>query len=85
MDDKNVKATIHKIVDWLAGEKNQKINDWVNADEESFKEIIEFMDQCASNGWTDLKVSPFEHATPSSVEIANALYKKAVKHFAGGK
>lgn len=81
---KDVKATIHKIVAWLSGETNNRINDWVNADEESFKNIVKFMDMCASNGWNDLKVSPFEHATAESVEIAETLYEKAMKYFGGG-
>lgn len=85
MDNEAVKSTVHKIVDWLAGEPNKRILDWVNEDEESYKKIIEFMDRCASNGWVDLKVSPFEHATPEAVEIAESLYQRAMKYFGGGK
>lgn len=83
--EENVKATIHKIVSWLSGETNDRINSWVDADEESFKNIIKFMDNCASNGWDDLKVSPLDYATPETVEIANGLYERAINHFGGGK
>lgn len=85
MDDKNVKATINKIMLWLAGEKNQKINDWVNADDESFKKIIEFTDICATNGWMDMKESPFDFADDKAVDIAKTLYASAMKHFGGSK
>lgn len=81
--DKSVKATIHKIVDWLAGEPNQRILDWVNADDGSYQDIIKFMDICASNGWKQLEESPFEYATPAAVEIANNIYKRAMENFGG--
>ena len=85
MEIEAVKSTMHKIVEWLAGEPNKRILDWVDADEGSFKQIIEFMDRCATNGWIDLKDSPFEFADDKSVEIAKELYGKAMKHFGGGK
>lgn len=83
--ERNIKATIHKIVAWLSGETNERINEWVNDDEESFQQIIKFMDICATNGWMDLKESPFEFADDTAVDIAKELYDKAMKHFGGGK
>lgn len=85
MEIEAVKSTMHKIVEWLAGEPNKRILDWVDADEASFKQIIEFMDICATNGWMSLSESPFEFADDKAVEIANELYSKAMKHFGGGK
>jgi biopolymer transport protein ExbD len=82
--ENNVKATMHKIVDWLAGEPNKRILAWVDADDGSFRDIIKFMDICASNGWKQLEESPFEYATPQAVEIANSLYERAMKNFKGG-
>lgn len=84
MENEAVKSTIHKIVDWLAGEPNQRILDWVNKDDGSYQDIIKFMDMCASNGWKQLGESPFEYATPAAVEIAESLYERAMKNFRGG-
>lgn len=85
MEIEAVKSTMHKIVEWLAGEPNKRILDWVDADESSFKQIIEFMDICATNGWMELSESPFDFADDKAVEIAKELYDKAMKHFGGGK
>lgn len=85
MEIEAVKSTMHKIVEWLAGEPNKRILDWVDADEASFKQIIEFMDICATNGWMELSESPFDFADDKAVGIANELYSKAMKHFGGGK
>ena len=85
MDDKAVKATMQRIVAWLSGETNKRINDWVNADEESFRKIVKFMDICASQGWVYLADSPLEYANDEAVEIAEELYKNATKYFGGGK
>lgn len=85
MDNEAVKSMIHKIVAWLAGEPNKRILEWVDADNEAYEKIIKFMDQCATNGWVDIKVSPFEYATDESVEIAQSLYNSAMKYFGGGK
>ena len=85
MDDKAVKATMQRIVAWLSGETNKRINDWVNADDESFRKIVKFMDICASRGWVDLADSPFDYADDEAVEISRNLYEKATKHFGGGK
>lgn len=85
MEIEAVKSTMHKIVDWLAGEPNKRILDWVDADEASFKQIIEFMDICATNGWMELSESPFDFADDKAVDIAKTLYTSAMKHFGGGK
>lgn len=84
MDDKAIKATMQKIVEWLRGDTNDRINKWVNADEPSFQDIVRFMDICASNGWTDPKVSPLEFANEEAKTIAKRLYEKANKFFGGG-
>lgn len=84
MDEKAVKGTMQKIVDWLCGDTNDRINKWVNADEDSFNDIVRFMDICASEGWCDIKVSPFEFATDEAWEIAKRLYEKANTFFGGG-
>lgn len=85
MDDKAVKATMQRIVAWLSGETNKRINDWVNADDYSYQKIIEFMNRCAENGWVNVADSPFDYTDDQAVEIAEELYKNATKYFGGGK
>lgn len=85
MEDKNVKATIQKIVDWLSGETNERINEWAIADDESFQNILRLMDICATRGWKDLKLSPLEFADEEAWNISRELYAKAMKLFGGGK
>lgn len=84
MDEKAIKGTIAKIVEWLRGDQNDRINKWVNADDESYKDIIRFMDICATRGWIDPNVSPFEFANDEAWEIAGRLYEKANEFFGGG-
>lgn len=85
MEDKAVKAIMQRIVSWLAGETNHRINEWVNEDEESYQKIIEFMNRCAENGWVNVTDSPFNYTDEEAVEIANTLYEKATIFFGGGK
>lgn len=85
MEDKNVKATIQKIVSWLSGEPNERINEWVNEDETSFQNILTLMDICATRGWRDLKLSPLEFADDKAWELARTLYTAATKFFGGGR
>lgn len=85
MEDEYVKATIQKIVNWLSGESNERINEWVNDDEESFQNILRLMDICATRGWKDLKLSPLEFADEEAWNLSRELYTKATKFFGGGK
>jgi hypothetical protein len=80
-----VKTTIEKIVDWLRGVENQRIDDWLENDEESYIKMNKFLNNCAASGWMDAKDSPFDFADKKTVQLSEELYIAATKYFGGGK
>lgn len=80
-----VKTTIEKIVDWLRGVENQRIDDWLENDEESYFKMNTFLNNCAASGWTETKDSPFDFADPQTIKISEELYAAATKYFGGEK
>lgn len=76
-----IKATIDKIVDWLRGETNKRIDDWLTNDEKAYFQMIEFFDSCCEKGWKDVNLSPFEFANEQSQKLAEELYESAMNYF----
>lgn len=80
-----VKTTIEKIVDWLRGAENKRIDDWLENDEESYIKMNKFLNNCAASGWTEINQSPFDYADPETIKLSEELYKAATSHFGGAK
>lgn len=76
-----IKSTIDKIVDWLRGEENKRIDDWLTNDEKAYFQMIEFLDKCCEKGWKDVNLSPFEFVNEQSLRLAEELYKSAMTYF----
>lgn len=85
MVNPTIKTTIDKIIGWLCGEENERIDDWLTNDEESYSKMNEFFNKCAACGWINLKDSPFEFADDSAIQLSKQLYQSATAYFGGGK
>lgn len=80
-----VKTTIERIMDWLRGAENKRIDDWLENDEESYVKMNTFLNNCAAGGWTETTESPFDFADPETLKLSEELYDSATKHFGGVK
>ncbi len=85
MVDEAVKTTFKRIIAWMTGEENQRIDDWLESDKESYLGVLKFVNECAASGWNNLEVSPFNYASNDSMKLAIDLYKNANKFFGGGR
>lgn len=83
MDEKPEEVTILKIVRWMSGDENKRISDWMRKDDVAYEEVCEFMNECATCGWIDPKVSPFPFANEKAQSLAQSIYQKAMSHFGG--
>lgn len=85
MTDEAVKTTFKRIIAWMTGEENQRIDDWLENDNESYCGVLKFVNECAASGWNSLDVSPFDYASNDTIKLAINLYKSANKFFGGDK
>ena len=80
----SVEATIDKIVQWMRGEPNERIDLWLDRDESSFTSINWLFAHCAANGWVKLEDKPLQFADVEGQRIAVMIYERANNFFGMG-
>lgn len=83
MVNEAVKVTFERIVDWMRGEENSRIDDWLTAEDDSFKGVISVINNCAANGWISSQDPMFKFADTETIKQATVLYEKANLFFGG--
>ena len=66
---------IHQICGW---QHNEKLNEWLCAEDESLKLFDEWMIVLAKNSWVDIYEDHRNYANDESIKMGQELYKRAV-------
>ncbi|PEQ53944.1 hypothetical protein [Bacillus cereus] len=75
------KVTIRKIFYQFCGwQQNQKLCDWLLADEDSLQMFYDWTIVLAKNGWTDIYDDYRQFENDKSNEIARKIYERAVTY-----
>ncbi|UGB31677.1 hypothetical protein [Metabacillus sp. B2-18] len=78
-DESAEKITLQKMIYQICGwQKNDRLNDWYVADEDSLMMFIDWTVVLAKNGWKDLYEDHRQYENGESNEMARELYKRAV-------
>jgi hypothetical protein len=68
---------VHQSCGWL---HNEKLNDWLCAEEDSLDMFYDWLVVLAENGWKDIYEDYRQYENDKSNEMAQELYKRAVAH-----
>ncbi|WP_263704462.1 hypothetical protein [Bacillus thuringiensis] len=78
-DASNEKVTIMKTFHQFCGwQHNQKLNEWLLADEESLQLFYDWTIVLAKNGWTDMYEDYRQFENDESNAMARKIYERAV-------
>lgn len=78
-DENNEKVTILKIFYQFCGwQHNQKLYEWLLADEDSLQMFYDWTIVLAANGWTEIYDDYRQFENDKSNEIARKIYERAV-------
>lgn len=73
--DVTIKKALHHYCGW---QHNEKINDWLNKDEESLILLDDWAVALAKNGWKDIYEDYRQYENDESNSMKNDFYKRAV-------
>lgn len=80
-DASNEKVTLMKMVQQICGwQHNEKLNDWLCAEEASLTLFNDWMIALANNGWKDIYEDYRQFENDESNKLANELYIRAVTY-----
>ena len=86
-DEHKVFQTIDKIMSFYVGRQqdmNEKINDWLNYDDEALKMIMKLMVMLHANGWHNVREPIGNYETDETFEVSLKIYERAMNYFKKG-
>lgn len=84
----NVKQTIDKIIDSFMHadqERDKKIQDWFNHDDEAVMCVMKLLVMFWENGWRDLNKSVSNYENEETYRLSSYIYDRAMSYFKGKK
>ena len=83
--DYNIEQTIEKIIGFYRNEEqpiNEKINAWLNFDQESLDDFLTLCLYLSENGWT-LHEPICNYHDSKTLKLSEQVYERAMKYFKG--
>lgn len=80
--DKTIQKALYVYCGW---QSNQKINDWLENDNESLMLLHDWTVELAKNGWTSIYADHREYENEKTNEMKKEFYKKAIEYTRKGK
>ncbi|WEG13981.1 hypothetical protein PU629_06330 [Pullulanibacillus sp. KACC 23026] len=80
-----VKSTIDKIISFMAlKEDNKVINDWLSTDQESLNMIMQLLEMCWENGWTNFSDPISNYENSETDMLCQTIFDRTMTHFKKG-
>lgn len=76
-DNITLMKMVHQMCGW---QHNEKLNEWLCAEDESLMFFDEWMIALAQNGWNDIYADFRQFANDESIKMGQELYKRAVAY-----
>lgn len=75
-------TTLWKMIVTLAGwQRNERISQFLNGDEEALNMFFSYQAKLAQSGWNDVYSNWMEYETPESEQLKQEIYKRALDYF----